>query len=76
MVDLGGGVVCFYHIKVGNSWQRGAAGLLDGHGVMVSHRVGPMFGTMVISMVGMPWCSSTLKMDQWLMDVMVFEARA
>jgi hypothetical protein len=52
-------------------------GLYYGHGVMNSHRVGELFGVVVASIAGLPWAkSSSLKMDQRLMEVMTSEVRA
>jgi hypothetical protein len=66
MVELGGGVVCFYHVVIGESrvvrW-----GLDDGCGVMDSHWVEVLCGAMVALMAGLPGAmrSSTLKMNRW-----------
>jgi hypothetical protein len=74
MVEVGGGVECFYHTDDGESCPLGLDG---GSSLLYSHRVGAMYVAMVASMVGLAGVMRIFarKMDQRLMAVTTSLAR-
>jgi hypothetical protein len=70
MVELGGRVVCFYHVKLASLSSLVQRGIVDGRGAMDSHMVGVLSGG-----VDGRLARGYVEVDQRLMKVTASEAR-